>query len=146
MWRLLQLDTILADAELNRRAQPLTEVMTLNRFAIECCQERSPKVVCPALHARRASSGEVVERTTSARRRGPAGSLASTSSGVRADGPEASTSGRPSKTPRRSTAGRGGGGIVERYGMEPLIEFYEVFAVTDNARGTVELFEEPALR
>jgi len=38
------------------------------------------------------------------------------------------------------------GGIVERYGMEPLIEFYEVFAVTDNARGTVELFEEPALR
>jgi len=30
--------------------------------------------------------------------------------------------------------------------MEPLIEFYEVFAVTDNARGTVELFEEPALR
>ena len=37
-------------------------------------------------------------------------------------------------------------GIVERYGMEPQIEFYEVFAITDNARGTVELFEEPALR
>ena len=37
-------------------------------------------------------------------------------------------------------------GIVERYGMQPQIEFYEVFALTDNARGTVELFEEPALR
>jgi len=37
-------------------------------------------------------------------------------------------------------------GIVERYGMQPRIEFYEVFALTDNARGTVELFEEPALR
>ena len=35
-------------------------------------------------------------------------------------------------------------GIVERYGMRPEIEFYEVFALTDNARGTVELFEEPA--
>src|SRR5438094_3823702 len=32
-------------------------------------------------------------------------------------------------------------GIVERYGMQPQIEFYEVFALTDNARGTVELFE-----
>ena len=31
-------------------------------------------------------------------------------------------------------------GIVERYGMQPQIEFYEVFALTDNARGTVELF------
>jgi hypothetical protein len=30
--------------------------------------------------------------------------------------------------------------------MQPQIEFYEVFAVTDNARGTVELFEEPVLR
>ena len=37
-------------------------------------------------------------------------------------------------------------GIVERYGMQPQIEFYEVFALTDNARGTVELFEEPVLR
>jgi hypothetical protein len=26
--------------------------------------------------------------------------------------------------------------------MEPQIEFYEVFAVTDNARGKVELFKE----
>jgi hypothetical protein len=25
--------------------------------------------------------------------------------------------------------------------MQPQIEFYEVFALTDNARGTVELFE-----
>ena len=37
-------------------------------------------------------------------------------------------------------------GIVERYGMHPQIEFYEVFALTDNARGTVELFTEPRLR
>jgi len=37
-------------------------------------------------------------------------------------------------------------GIVDRYGMHPQIEFYEVFAVTDNARGTVELFEEPLRR
>ena len=33
-------------------------------------------------------------------------------------------------------------GIVQRYGMQPQIEFYEVFAVTDNASGKVELFEE----
>jgi hypothetical protein len=33
-------------------------------------------------------------------------------------------------------------GIVERYGMNPQIEFYEVFAVTDNSRGKVELFKE----
>lgn len=30
-------------------------------------------------------------------------------------------------------------GIVERYGMEPEIEFFEVFAVTDNAAGTVKV-------
>ena len=35
-------------------------------------------------------------------------------------------------------------GIVERYGMPPQIEFYEVLALTDNARGTVERVEEPA--
>jgi hypothetical protein len=33
-------------------------------------------------------------------------------------------------------------GIVQRYGMKPQIEFYEVFAVTDNVRGEVELFKE----
>ena len=33
-------------------------------------------------------------------------------------------------------------GIVQRYGMKPQIEFYEVFALTDNARGKVELFRE----
>ncbi|HXW48810.1 MAG TPA: hypothetical protein VEK31_05140 [Xanthobacteraceae bacterium] len=33
-------------------------------------------------------------------------------------------------------------GIVQRYGAKPQIEFYEVFAVTDNARGKVELFKE----
>jgi len=33
-------------------------------------------------------------------------------------------------------------GIVQRYGMQPQIDFYEVFAVTDNASGTVELFNE----
>jgi hypothetical protein len=37
-------------------------------------------------------------------------------------------------------------GIVERYGMKPQIEFYEVFAITDNSRGTVDLFEAPAWR
>jgi hypothetical protein len=36
-------------------------------------------------------------------------------------------------------------GIVERYGMPPKIEYYEVFALTDNSRGTVELFEDPAV-
>ena len=36
-------------------------------------------------------------------------------------------------------------GIVERYSMLPQIEFCEVFALTDNSRGTVELFEDPAV-
>ena len=35
-------------------------------------------------------------------------------------------------------------GIVERYGMKPQIEYYEVFAVTDNTRGTVQTFDKPA--
>jgi hypothetical protein len=30
--------------------------------------------------------------------------------------------------------------------MKPQIEFYEVFAITDNTCGTVDLFEAPALR
>ena len=34
-------------------------------------------------------------------------------------------------------------GIVERYGMEPEIEFFDVFAVTDNAAGTVKVLGEP---
>jgi hypothetical protein len=33
-------------------------------------------------------------------------------------------------------------GIVQRYGVEPRIEFCEVFAVTDNACGEVEIFKE----
>jgi hypothetical protein len=33
---------------------------------------------------------------------------------------------------------------VQRYGMKPQIEFYEVFAVTDNASNKVELFKEAA--
>jgi hypothetical protein len=33
-------------------------------------------------------------------------------------------------------------GIVERYGMQPHIEFYEVLALTDNARDTIALFKE----
>ena len=37
-------------------------------------------------------------------------------------------------------------GIIERYEMTPDIEFYEVFALTDNARGTVEHFEAPVVR
>ena len=36
-------------------------------------------------------------------------------------------------------------GIVERYGMRPQIELYEVFALTDNASGRVELFQEDPL-
>jgi hypothetical protein len=31
---------------------------------------------------------------------------------------------------------------VQRYGMKPQIEFYEVFAITGNARGKVELLNE----
>lgn len=34
-------------------------------------------------------------------------------------------------------------GIVERYGMAPEIEFFTVFALTDNARGTVEPMASP---
>ena len=34
-------------------------------------------------------------------------------------------------------------GIVERYGMEPEIEFFEVFAITDNATGTVKVHGVP---
>jgi len=34
-------------------------------------------------------------------------------------------------------------GVVEPYGMPPQIEFFEVFALTDNDHGTVELFKEP---
>jgi hypothetical protein len=30
--------------------------------------------------------------------------------------------------------------------MAPDIDFYEVFALTDNARGTAERFEAPVLR
>jgi hypothetical protein len=33
-------------------------------------------------------------------------------------------------------------GIVERYGMRPQIDFYDVFALTDNEYGSVELFDE----
>ena len=38
--------------------------------------------------------------------------------------------------------------IIERYGMLPQIEFYEVFALTDNTRGVVDFFTEslPAVR
>ena len=36
-------------------------------------------------------------------------------------------------------------GIIARYGTDPDIDFYEVFALTDNARGTVERFETPVL-
>ena len=34
-------------------------------------------------------------------------------------------------------------GIVERYGMEPEIDFFDVFAITDNAAGTVKVVGEP---
>jgi hypothetical protein len=46
---------------------------------------------------------------------------------------------------RRFYSGPWREGIVERYGMHPEIEFYEVFALTDNARGTVERFDAPSL-
>jgi len=36
-------------------------------------------------------------------------------------------------------------GVVERYAMPPQIEFFEVFALTDNGHGTVELFKEPPI-
>ena len=34
-------------------------------------------------------------------------------------------------------------GIVERYGMEPEIEFFDVFAVTDNPAGMVTVHGKP---
>jgi len=42
MWRLLQLDTILATAGLSRRAQLLTEVMTLNRLVWPASEHAMP--------------------------------------------------------------------------------------------------------
>jgi transposase len=42
MWRLLQLDTILAGAGLSRRAQRLTEVMTLNRLVRPTSEHAMP--------------------------------------------------------------------------------------------------------
>jgi len=42
MWRVLQLDTILADAGLSRRAQLLTEVMTLNRLVRPAAEHAMP--------------------------------------------------------------------------------------------------------
>ena len=35
-------------------------------------------------------------------------------------------------------------GIVERYGQKPSIEYFEVFAITDNKNGSVELHEVSA--
>lgn len=34
-------------------------------------------------------------------------------------------------------------GIVDRYGMKPEIEYFTVFAVTDNEKGTVTVHELP---
>lgn len=34
-------------------------------------------------------------------------------------------------------------GIVERYGMEPEIEYFTVFAVTNNAEGSVKVLGKP---
>jgi len=42
MWRMLQLDTILADAGLSRRARLLTEVMTLNRLVHPAAEHAMP--------------------------------------------------------------------------------------------------------
>jgi hypothetical protein len=37
-------------------------------------------------------------------------------------------------------------GIVERYGMEPEIEYYTVFCVTDNTTGEVRIVEKRTLK
>jgi len=37
-------------------------------------------------------------------------------------------------------------GIVERYGMEPEIEYFTVFSITDNAAGEVRIVEKAKLR
>jgi hypothetical protein len=34
-------------------------------------------------------------------------------------------------------------GIIDRYGMPPEIEYFTLFAITDNERETVELIEKP---
>jgi hypothetical protein len=34
-------------------------------------------------------------------------------------------------------------GIVERYGMEPEIEYFSVFAITHNVEGTVKVLGKP---
>jgi hypothetical protein len=34
-------------------------------------------------------------------------------------------------------------GIVERYGTHPEIEYFTVFALTDNTKGEVTVFEKP---
>lgn len=34
-------------------------------------------------------------------------------------------------------------GIIERYGMEPEIEFFTVFCITDNERESVSVLAEP---
>lgn len=34
-------------------------------------------------------------------------------------------------------------GIVDRYGKEPDIEFFTVFCITDNEKGTVRVLEKP---
>jgi hypothetical protein len=35
-------------------------------------------------------------------------------------------------------------GILARYGVYPEIEYFETFAMTDNARGVVDVYAEPA--
>src|ERR1700692_1442083 len=47
MWRVLQLDRILADAGLSPRAQQLTEVMTLNRLVSPASGHAMPALVRP---------------------------------------------------------------------------------------------------
>lgn len=34
-------------------------------------------------------------------------------------------------------------GIVERYGQEPEIEYFSVFCITDNEKGTIRVLEAP---
>src|SRR3989442_13263905 len=56
MWRVLQLDVILADAGLSRRALLLTEVMTLNRLVRPAAEHALPDSI------RRTARGDILGR------------------------------------------------------------------------------------
>lgn len=37
-------------------------------------------------------------------------------------------------------------GIIDRYGMEPEIEFFDVFCITDNVQGSVRVLKEARVK